>query len=154
MTTPHESVTREGGQESEAVPDSGLSTMPRRTCPACDHLRLSVRTYRLADGSTRDICVLCAKAQGARLAAPECSPTIDEIAIARVELVEAGAVKCHCERCKGQFTVAEHRKGMESLAVLTAATERAEATPPVTDPPYAESLPYAWPDPNEPEVVS
>lgn len=165
----------DGAPEGVAVTEElRPEVMPRHECDGCLVKRFGVRTYVVAGVAKRDLCPRCSKAMGAELVAPEATTrSIIDIAVSRVELVEARAVKCHCERCRGLYTVAEHRSGVESLAVLTAATERAELPEPhlsnFSEPLREEiaterlaatvgagrapegDLPFVWPDP---EVVS
>lgn len=165
----------DGAPSGDAVTEEVCpEVMPRHECDGCLVKRFGVRTHIVAEVARRELCPRCARATGAVLAAPEATtPSIVDIAVSRVELVEAGAVKCHCERCRGLYTVAEHRSGMESLAVLAAATERAELPEPhlsnFSEPLREEiaterlaatvgagrapegDLPYTWP---EPEVCS
>lgn len=123
MTT-QESVTREGCQESEAL--------PIQRCGRCRRPRFTVRTSRYevhredvgqSVPVTGDICRACRAAVGAELAAPEATtPSIIDIATARVELVEAKLTH------------------PEQLAAVVGAGAAPEG-----------DLPYVWP---EPEVVS
>lgn len=67
-------------------------TVPRSECKSCLRQRISVRGYRLADGTTWEICVICATSLGAQPVAPECSePSLVDICAKRVEVVEGGS---------------------------------------------------------------
>lgn len=104
-----------------------VEVMHATTCGSCQRPRFGARLATLLSGEQMLLCAACREAQGTPLAAPEgTTPSIVDAAIARVELVEVTTVKCHCDRCQGRYTVAEHRRGMEALGVLTAAAERAE----------------------------
>lgn len=90
-----------------------------RECDGCLLKRFGVRTYVVAAVAKRDLCPRCAKAMGAELVAPEATtPSIVDIAAARVELVEARLTH------------------PEQLAAAVGAGRAPEG-----------DLPYTWPDP-------
>lgn len=93
--------------------------MPLHECDGCLRPRHSVRSHIVAGVAQRELCSPCAKAMGAVPAAPEATtPSIVDLAVERVELVEAKLTH------------------PEQLAAAVGAGAVPEG-----------DLPYTWPDP-------
>lgn len=98
MTESMQSATREGGQESGAA--RAITEMGLAKCERCLRPRYTVRLsqyelHRESTGATvtetQKVCGSCRIALGATVVAPEASPSpsIVDVAVARVELVAA-----------------------------------------------------------------
>lgn len=110
----------DGAPSGDAVTEElRPEVMPRHECDGCLVKRFGVRTYVVAGVAKRDLCPRCAKAMGAELVAPEATtPSIIDIAVSRVELVEARLTH------------------PEQLAAAVGAGRAPEG-----------DLPYTWPEP-------
>lgn len=110
----------DGAPSGDAVTEEVCpEVMPRHECDGCLVKRFGVRTHIVAEVARRELCPRCARATGAVLAAPEATtPSIVDLAVSRVELVEARLTH------------------PEQLAATVGAGRAPEG-----------DLPYTWPEP-------